>query len=163
MTVASVRRTVQVPVDPATAFRLFTADIGTWWRPGPHSLVDPARAVGMVIEPRVGGRWLEVWDTATGEGYEHGRVTTWEPGRRLVIAYRHEALPPEPATEIDVAFEPAGAGTRVVLEHRGWERLPPEVVAAYVRPRMWGALMSWYVAYAAAASAPAPVTPAADR
>ena len=154
MTVASVRRTVHVPVDPATAFRLFTDDIGTWWRPGAHSLADPARAVGMVIEPGAGGRWLEVWDASTGEGYEHGRVLVWEPGRRLVIAYRHEALPPEPATEIEVAFEPTDGGTRVVLEHRGWDRLPPEVVAAYVRPRMWGALLSWYVAHATA-TAPA--------
>jgi uncharacterized protein YndB with AHSA1/START domain len=148
VTVSAVRRTVRVPVPPDVAFELFTADIGTWWRPGPHSLADHRRATGMVIEPGVGGRWLEVWDADAGEGYEHGRVLAWEPGRRLLLAYRHDALPPEPATEIEVRFEPVDGGTRVTLEHRGWDRLPPAVVAAYVQPRMWGSLIRWYVAYA---------------
>jgi uncharacterized protein YndB with AHSA1/START domain len=29
----------------------------------------------------------------------------------------------EAATEVEVRFTPDGAGTRVELEHRGWERL----------------------------------------
>jgi hypothetical protein len=32
------------------------------------------------IEPRVGGRFIEVYDVETDEGFEVGRVTAWEPG-----------------------------------------------------------------------------------
>ncbi len=34
----------------------------------------------MRIEPRVGGRFIEVYDVETDEGFEVGRVTAWEPG-----------------------------------------------------------------------------------
>ena len=144
---ANVRRTIDVAVDPAAAFEMFTAEIGAWWRPSPHTLVDPTRAVGVRIEPGVGGRWVEVWDADTGSGYERGRILTWEPGSRLVIDYRDPRLPSEPLTEIEVRFDPSGAGTRVTLEHRGWERLPREVVARYISSRIWSGLATWYAEY----------------
>ena len=41
---------------------------------------------------------------------------------RLIIAWKpnRSALPP---TELEVIFRDEGEGTRVTLEHRGWERL----------------------------------------
>ena len=30
-----VTATVEVAVDPSTAFAIFTEEIGQWWRPGP--------------------------------------------------------------------------------------------------------------------------------
>lgn len=149
MTPAAVRRTVEVAVDPETAFALFTERIGDWYVGGPHAWRDPGRAVGMRFEPGVGGRWVEVWDAESGEGCEVGTVLVWEPGTRLVVAYRHPWLPPEPPTELEVRFDPVGAGTRVVLEHRGFDRLPPEVVARFLSPRAWSRLMTWYTAYVA--------------
>jgi len=145
---ANVRRTVDVEVDPADAFELFT-EIDAWWRPGQHSFVDPARAVGVRMEPGPGGRWLEVWDAATGSGYERGRILAWEPPRRMLFEYRDPRLPADPLTQIEVRFDPFPGGTTVTLEHRGWDRLPPAVVARYVSSRIWGSLVSWYADYVA--------------
>jgi hypothetical protein len=107
----SVVRTVEVDVDPATAFRMFTEEIDDWYERGPYSFNDPERAVAIRLE---GGRLLELY--AEGEPYEMGRVTVWEPGERLVFLYRNVHLPLE-GTEVEVRFEPKAPGTRVALEH----------------------------------------------
>jgi uncharacterized protein YndB with AHSA1/START domain len=146
---ASVQRTIEVAVEPADAFEMFT-EIGEWWRPGPHAFVDPARAVGVRIEGGIGGRWVELWDPATGSGYERGRILAWEPPRRLLLDYRHPELPADPLTEIEVRFDASSVGTKVTLEHRGWDRLPPRVVARYVSSRIWSGLIRWYAEYVAA-------------
>jgi hypothetical protein len=134
MNAASVRRIVEVAVDPATTFTIFTEHMDDWYVGGPHAWHDPDRAVGIHIEPGVGGRWLEVWDAGTGEGYEIGVVRVWEPGARLVVSYRHPRLPAKPLTEIEVSFVAVDGGTRVTLEHRGWDRLPPRAVAGFLTP-----------------------------
>ena len=143
----SVVRTVDVAVDPATAFEVFTDEIGDWYQSGPHSWNDPQRAVGIRFEAGVGGRWIEVWDEATGEGYELGRVRAWEPGRRLLVSYRNVQLPPALETEIEVRFEPVADGTRVTLGHRGLEALPASELALW-ESRAWVNFMSWFRDYA---------------
>ena len=47
----SAEATVEVGVDPATAFRVFTEEIDSWWVPGPINFFDSARATGMAVEP----------------------------------------------------------------------------------------------------------------
>jgi Activator of Hsp90 ATPase homolog 1-like protein len=136
-------RSVDVAVDPATAFEVFTGEIGTWYRGGPYSWNDPSRAVGIRFEPGVGGRWIEVWDPSTGEGFELGQITVWEPGRRLIVSYRAFELPPEPRTEIEVRFEPIPIGTRVTLEHRGLDLLPPAMARAW-QDRAWIQFIGWF-------------------
>ena len=143
-----VTRTVEVPVDPADAFDIFTRDIDAWYGRGPYSWNDPARAVGIRFEPGVGGRWLEVWDEATGDGYEMGRILEWEPGVRLVMTFRNVFLPPDPLTQIEVRFDPIETGTRVTLEHRGLEQLPPETLETFTR-RAWIAFMNAFGFYVA--------------
>lgn len=139
----AVVRTVDVDVDPATAFEVFTEEINDWYRPGAYSWNDPDRAVGIRFEPGVGGRLMEIHDRATGEGYEMGRITVWEPGSRLVFAYRNVYLPPEPTTEVEVRFEATATGTRVTLEHRGLDRMPPDVYRTW-EARAWIELMRWF-------------------
>lgn len=139
-------RTVEVAVDPATAFQVFTEEIGTWYRGGAYSWNDPERAVGIRFEPRIGGRWIEVWDETTGEGFELGRLTAWEPGRRLVVSYRAYDLPAEPRTEIEVTFEQIETGTRVTLEHRGLDLLPPAIARPW-EGRAWIQFMRWFQEY----------------
>ena len=145
----SIVRTVEVAVDPLTAFEVFTDDIGDWYQSGPHSWNDPERAVGIRFEPGVGGRWLEVWDEATGEGYELGRVLAWEPGKRLVVTYRNVQLPSSVETEIEVRFEPVADRTRVTLEHRGLEALPANELALW-EERAWVGFMGWFRDHAGA-------------
>jgi uncharacterized protein YndB with AHSA1/START domain len=138
---ASVRVTVYVAVDPETAFTVFTAEVDAWYKRGPNTFADPKEAVGMRFEPHVGGRFLEVHDAATGEGVEHGRIQVWEPGRRLVFTDRR-------GTEVEVRFEADAGQTRVTLEHRGLERLAPQV-AAQVSKYGWRLLLPWFAQHLA--------------
>ena len=127
---------------------MFTAEIDDWYARGPYSWHDPSRAVGIRFEPGVGGRWLEVHDAGTGEGVEIGRIRAWEPGARILVSFTSSWLPPEPPTEIEVRFEAVPAGTRVTLEHRGIDRLPPKVARTW-ESRAWKELMRTYAAYVA--------------
>jgi hypothetical protein len=142
----SVVRTVDVGVDPATAFEMFTEEIDDWYERGPYSFNDTKRAIAIRFES---GRLLEVY--ADGEPYEMGRVTVWEPGERLVFVYRSVHLPLE-GTEVEVSFEPIAAGTRVTLEHRGLERLPADEYATWER-RAWAQFMRWFEDYARGSTA----------
>lgn len=105
---------VDVEVDPATAFAVFTREAKLWWR-GDRSLWGPDVEGAMSIEPGVGGRLLLAGDR------EVGRVTVWEPGPRLAFSYGPDGTD---RTEVDVRFEATDEGTRVVLRHRGWETEP---------------------------------------
>jgi hypothetical protein len=136
---------VEVPVDPDTAFHVFTAEIGEWYQSGRYSWNDPARAVGIRFDRE---RLVEVWDEDTGEGYEMGRVLVWEPGARLAFEFRSAFLPSEP-TEVEVRFEPRDEGTLVTLEHRGLDRFPPEDQLRMER-HAWLEFMRWYREYASA-------------
>ena len=49
-------------------------------------------------------------------------MLAWEPPGRLVLAWNILNADAEP-TEVEMRFVPEGDGTRVELEHRGWERL----------------------------------------
>ena len=138
----NVVRTIEVRVDSARAFAIFTEEIGAWYRAGRWSWNDPTRAVGIRLEPGVGGRWIEVWDAATGEGYELGRVLVWEPGERLVVTYRNVYMAPGD-TEIDVRFEALLSGTRVTLHHRGVRRM-----SEVQRANAWVNFMAWFGDYA---------------
>jgi uncharacterized protein YndB with AHSA1/START domain len=137
----SVVRTVEVPVDPATAFAVFTDEIDAWYERGQYSWNVPEHAVGIRFE---GGRLLELHDD--GDAYEMGRVTAWEPGERLVFVYRSVHLPSELRSEVEVRFEPVGDGTRVTLEHRGLEQLPADEHARW-RERAWVRFMEVFSDY----------------
>ncbi len=103
----SVSAQVEVAADPKTAFSAFTGEMNLWWVRGPINFFDSARAVAVVCEPGVGGRILEVYDEATGEGLELARISAWHPGERL--AWRSSV----DDVEVEVRFEPTAAGTLV--------------------------------------------------
>lgn len=137
--------TMEVAVDPETAFAIFTEEIDQWWRRGPINWNHPDRAIGIRIEPGVGGRWIEVEDAATGEGVECGRITVWEPGNRLAFLYRDVSGQLDD-TEVELRFEPVSSGTRVTLEHRGWDSLPPDVSERRraVKQFGWTNILLWF-------------------
>lgn len=109
----AIRKEVLVDFDPAAAFELFTDGIARWWPVRTHSYGGD-EVTNVVLEPRAGGRLYEVTDA--GER-DWGHVRAWEPPRRLLLEWAIT----DPATEVEVTFAPEGPGTRVVLEHRGWE------------------------------------------
>jgi uncharacterized protein YndB with AHSA1/START domain len=54
-----------------------------------------------------------------------GKITAWEPPRRVVMAWRPHPRP-EPPTEVEVTFSAGVDETLVEVDHRGWERLSQE-------------------------------------
>ena len=117
---------VVVDASPDDAFHAFTAEIGLWWRRGTPYWNDAERGLSIRIEPGVGGRFIEVYDLDTDEGLEVGRVTAWEPGRRLAMTWAQVGWPDAVSTDLEVTFEPQGEQTRVTLRQTGFERLGPE-------------------------------------
>lgn len=113
-----VHKTLRVACTPERAFEIFTAEIGSWWPAHSHS-IGGEQVVEIVFESHVGGRIFER-HVDGGEG-DWGRVLEWEAPRRFVMSW-HPGHSPAEATELEVRFEAEGEGTRVELEHRGWER-----------------------------------------
>jgi uncharacterized glyoxalase superfamily protein PhnB len=109
VTKRSASAAVDVAVEPMSAFTAFTAEIDSWWVRGPINFFDSGRAVGMRIEPGVGGRVLEIYDDARGDLLELGRITVWEPGVQLT----YRSLVDD--TEVDVRFDAVEGGTRVCV------------------------------------------------
>jgi uncharacterized protein YndB with AHSA1/START domain len=112
----TVRKSIVVDCSQDQAFELFTEGIHSWW---PHETHSPADELpeSTTFEPRVGGR---IYNTARGKEYEWATVLVWEPPARFVVDWH--VTPGNPSTELEVRFVPEGGGTRVELEHRGWER-----------------------------------------
>jgi uncharacterized protein YndB with AHSA1/START domain len=133
MLVEPIVRTVTVRASVEDAFRVFTAEIGTWWPLETHSIaVDQGldqRAETLRVEARRGGRIDEVLEDGSTRGW--GRVDVWEPPTRVVFSWKPNDLP-TPPTEVEVRFTAEGGGTRVDLEHRGWDLLGQ--VAEEIRP-----------------------------
>jgi uncharacterized protein YndB with AHSA1/START domain len=149
MTTPPVRKTVTVQAAPATAFRVFTEGMSRWWNPGHTIGAEPFEA--LVIEPHEGGRWYE--RGASGATCEWGRVLTWDPPHRLLLAWelsadwRHD---PDLATEVEVRFTATGPSTtRVELEHRNLDVLGAHAEAAHRRfddPGGWQELLERFAA-----------------
>lgn len=123
---ASVTVAITLEVEPEEAFRLFTEDVDLWWQRGPKFRFRPRAHGTMRFEPGEGGRLVEVYDEAKGELYEVGRILVWQPGERLVVEWRAPNFREGQVTEVDIRFKANDTGTRIVLEHRGWETLPPD-------------------------------------
>jgi uncharacterized glyoxalase superfamily protein PhnB len=107
MTARSIRSQVDVALDPASAFDVFTSEIDLWWLRGPINNWDSARVREMRCEPGVGGRLLEIYDEASDDALELARITVWQPGERLAWDSSVDDV------RIDVRFEPTATGTRV--------------------------------------------------
>ena len=120
---AQVRRSVTVALDTAAAFELFTAGFARWWPLESHHVLE-GEAETALIEPRPGGRWYE--RAPDGRECDWGCVRAWEPPNRILFAWQltpEWKFDPDPAraTEVEVLFQAEGAGTRVTVEHRGFE------------------------------------------
>jgi uncharacterized protein YndB with AHSA1/START domain len=123
---------LRVPAAPARAFEAFTQEIASWWQPDPLFRITPHGDGELAFEPGVGGRLLT--RLGSGETFEIGRISVWEPGRRLVFAWRQASFSPEQSTEVEVLFEPVGSETRVSIEHRAWDTIPRRHVARHGFP-----------------------------
>jgi uncharacterized protein YndB with AHSA1/START domain len=122
MSIAPIRKTVEVKAPPARAFELFAGHMQDWWPIG--GTIGKTPHVAIVIEPHAGGRWFEA--DADGAETHWGSVLAWEPPARLLLAWRINSqwtYDPDFLTEVELTFAPtASGGTLVTLEHRDLER-----------------------------------------
>ena len=136
----SVSSSIEVAVDPTTAFKVFTEELDCWWLQGPINFFDSARAHYMRMEPGVGGRIIEVYDEETGDGLELARITVWDPGQRLAWTSSLDDV------EIDVQFEESAGGTEISVQATipqdgvdkggtAWVRMTPVWLGEWIRKR----------------------------
>lgn len=150
----TARVTTFVAVPPDDAFAVFTDEIDRWWRRGPHFRDERSAASTLCFEQDALGRRLV--ERLPDDVFEIGRVRVWEPGRRLVFEWRAPNFAADECTEVEVRFEASGEGTRVTLEHRGWDAIRGDHPVRHGQQgrafaaRMggnWGELMTAYRQY----------------
>lgn len=107
-----------VGCSPEHAFDVWASRTSQWWPPD-HT-VSGERGMTVTIEPRPGGRIFE--RAPSGAEHDWGEVLAWEPPSRLAYLW-HLGSDRSDATEVEVRFASADAGTTVTVVHRGWERL----------------------------------------
>jgi uncharacterized protein YndB with AHSA1/START domain len=144
--IAPVRKVVRVKAPVALAFEVFTHGLSRWW-PRDHSISrKPLREV--LMEPRLGGRWLEIADDGTEMSV--ATVILWEPPHRLVLVWQGNAQwkpDPEMKSEVDVRFIEEGSdATRLELVHHKFETMGAEAGASMRNDvaRGWPGLMELY-------------------
>ena len=77
--IAPVRKTIRVKAPMAHAFEVFTSGLSRWW-PHDHGVgKKPIKTV--LMEPRLGGRWLEIAEDGTETSV--ATISHWEPPHRL--------------------------------------------------------------------------------
>ena len=146
ITVAPVRRRTRVNTDPARAFDIFTSGMTRWW-PRKHTInTSPIQEI--VVEPRVGGRWLERGED--GSECQWGKVLAWEPPERLMLAWQinpHWQYDPDLTTEVEVLFLADGDGTMVELEHRldGYGAAAEQMRQVFDSPEGWTGTLEDFV------------------
>jgi uncharacterized protein YndB with AHSA1/START domain len=116
---APLRMSLDVECSAEHAFTVWTSGIATWW-PADHT-VTGRDGVTVVMQSGVGGRIYE----RAPDGAEHdwGEVTVWRPPTRLAYLW-HLRRDRSDATEVEIRFTANDSGgTRIEIEHRGWERL----------------------------------------
>jgi uncharacterized protein YndB with AHSA1/START domain len=140
----AARAEVVVDASPLHAFRIFTDEIGLWWRRDTPYWNDRERGLSVRIEPGVGGRFIEVYDLEAGDGFEVGHVTVWEPGERLALTWTQVGWPEGVSTDLEITFEPAGDGTVVRLEQTGFERVPDAEQFMPGYDAGWKEVLGWF-------------------
>ena len=120
----SVDRTIVIAAPPARVWKAWVEEMNAWWTMPYYN--DHALAAGLLMEPRLGGRYIEKWGE-NGEGFLVGIITQWLPPRRLAYTWT-EADWGGVQTMVRIDLEADGnGGTRFRFRHEGFEHLPPEL------------------------------------
>jgi uncharacterized protein YndB with AHSA1/START domain len=128
--IAAVRKSVHVKAPVERAFEVFTSGLTRWW-PTDHG-VGKKPIEKVLMEPRLGGRWLEI--SKDGTETPVATITLWEPPHRLIMVWQVNAQWKPDTTmksEVDVRFRADGAGaTLVELVHHKFETMGEEAGAS---------------------------------
>jgi DNA-binding transcriptional ArsR family regulator len=85
--IAPVRKTIRVKAPIAHAFEVFTSGLTRWW-PHDHG-VGKKPIMKVLLEPRLGGRWLEIAEDGTQTVV--ATITHWKPPHRVVMVWQVNA------------------------------------------------------------------------
>ncbi len=128
-----IRIEVDLRVPPLRAWALLTErqHIAIWW--GGH----------VELQARLGGTLVETWSDGGREVVTSGEVTRCDPPRALELTWADHDWPG--ATRVGFHLSGHGAGTRLVLDHSGWDAHPAgerqRLIAAHADgPSPWRAL-----------------------
>jgi uncharacterized protein YndB with AHSA1/START domain len=146
----NVRKSIVVAAPVDRTWKVFT---GMAWWPLTDKHIGKADAKEAVLEPRLGGRWLE--RGVDGSECDWGRVLLWEPPKRLVLAWQISPewkFDPSIESEVEILFTPDGTGTRVDLEHRKLETYgarAAEMAGIFASPSGWSGILGDFAKAAA--------------
>jgi uncharacterized protein YndB with AHSA1/START domain len=122
--VTRVKQSIVVEAPIARAFKVFTAEFGSF-KPPEHNMLG-VEIAETVFEPRVGGH---IYDRGTdGSECRWARVLAYEPPHRVLLSWDISPrwqieTDPEKTSEWEVRFTAETPNrTRVELEHRKLER-----------------------------------------
>ena len=133
--VMTIRKSIWVERSPEIAFRVFCHDISEWW-PGGFSGKDSK----VFLEGEVGGRFYE--RRPDGSEYEIGRVTAYQ--RPSLMGFTWRAPSWDVDTEVEIRFSPENGGTRVELDHTGWEQSAKTRDTRNNYDSGWGTILGHY-------------------
>lgn len=118
----TVSVSVEVNMAPADAFELFTRDIGKWWLTGPRFHFKEPWDGEIHLEIFKGGRLLEI-SKDSDEVYTVGEVLICDQNKLLVFEWRLPNFESDEVTEVSVRFDETPDGTKITLEHSGWNTI----------------------------------------
>jgi SAM-dependent methyltransferase len=98
----TLRSGIDLSLDPSEAFEMIVQELGT----------SLARQ-GLHLEAGPTGRIVQ-------DGFEVGRIVSWEPGARILLEWRQASWEPAEVTELELRFDRIDGGVRLTLEHRRW-------------------------------------------
>ena len=128
--IAAVRKSVHVRAPIDRAFDVFTNGLTRWWPLNQGVGEKPVAKV--LMEPRPGGRWLEISEAGTETTV--ATIKHWEPPHRLVLLWQINAQwKPDAAmkSEVDIRFIADGPeATLVELVHHKFETMGAEAGAS---------------------------------
>ena len=120
-----VRQSVLVESTVEHTFEVFARELTAWWPLDPFSFGGRDRIRTVTIDRRVGGRVVEHW--FDGSERDWGIVLEWQAPAGFTMTWNVTGEPTEVELRF-VAVEPTV--TQVEVEHRGWEKLNDEQLAA---------------------------------
>lgn len=113
----AVEHSVQVSIEPAAAFELFTQRIAIWWPFNGHSCFGE-QALDVQFEPFCGGAVTEI--ARDGARMAWGTLIEWSPPDGFAMRW-FPGLDEQRATLLRVRFVAVAGGTQVSVHHSGWQ------------------------------------------
>ena len=96
----------------------------------------------LFLQGQVGGRFYK--QRTDGTEYEIGRVTVYQPPSLVAFSWRAPSW--DVTTQVEIRFSPEAGGTRVELEHSGWEQSAKTLEARGNYDSGWGTILGHYQA-----------------